>query len=71
MIEISYLEFIRNTVKYTNAVIEREEQIVVMRGSRSFFLIADHTVSLIKIALDVAATTIDDPPEAFTVIDSA
>lgn len=71
MIEVSYMEYIRNTVKYTNAVLDRGEQIVVTRGARRFVLLADHTVSLIKTALDVASTAIDERPEEYTVIDSA
>jgi len=71
MIEVSYMEYIRNTVKYTNAVIDRGEQVVVTRGSRRFVLLSDDTVTLIKTALDVAATAIDDRPEEHTVIDSA
>jgi len=71
MIEVSYMEYIRNTVKYTNAVIDRGEQVVVTRGSRRFVLLSDDTVTLIKTALDVASTAIDDRPEEDAVIDSA
>lgn len=60
MIEISYMEYIRNTVKYTNAVIDQGEQIMVRHGKRTFMLLPDHTVSLIKTALDVAASTLSD-----------
>ena len=71
MIEVSYIEFIRNTVKYTNAALERGEQVVVNRGGRRFVILADHTFTLIKTALDVAAAAIDDADDAYSVIDSA
>jgi len=71
MIEVSYLEYIRNTVKYTNAVIDRGEQVLIVRGGRKCLMIPDHTLALLKTAIDAAASAIDDEPKPFAVIDSA
>jgi fucose 4-O-acetylase-like acetyltransferase len=71
MVEVTYTEYIRNTAKYTTAVLERGEQVVVRLGKRTFVIMADHTMTLIKTALDVAASAIDETPESFSVIDSA
>jgi len=71
MIEVCYSEYIRNTVKYTNAVLERGEQVIVNRNGRKIVLVSEDTISLLKTAIDVAASAIDDPPTPFVVIDSA
>ena len=71
MIEVSYQEYIRNTVKYTNAVIDRGEQVLIVRGGRKCLMIPDHTLALLKTALDAAASAIDDEPTPLAVIDSA
>ena len=70
MIEVSYLEFMRNTAKYTKAVFERDEQFLVVHGSHKLVILSDHTVSLLKTALSVASSTIDDDSDAFAVIDN-
>ena len=71
MIEVSYMEFLRNTTKYTFAVIDRGEQVVVNRDGRKFYLLDYQTISLIKTALDVASSSIDPLPESYSVIDNA
>jgi len=65
------MEFLRNTTKYTFAVIDRGEQVVVNRNGRKFYLLDYQTISLIKTALDVASTSIDPLSESYSVIDNA
>ncbi len=71
MIEVSYMEFIRNTVKYTNAVVDRGEQVIVNRNGMKFYVMDYQTIDLIKTALVVASTSIDSSDDALTAFDSA
>ena len=70
MIEITYLEFLRNPTKYSRAVFDRDEQLLVVHGTQKLVILSDHAVTLLKTALSVASSAIDDDPAVDAVIDN-